>query len=137
MNQDIVKQLLDNSKRKPRPNRHRKTNIPNVMLWMKTNAYEPTTIKRAAKELRHLERNCNTNSPKEVKLFIANKTCSNARKENLIESYNIAIHALELSWDKPFYQRHDKKRRAPKEESIQFIISHVKFPLNLKLKISL
>ncbi len=95
---------------------------------MKTNAYEPTTIKRVAKELRHLERNCNTNSPKEVKLFIANKTCSNARKENLIESYNIAIKSLGLSWNKPFYERRDKKRRVPKEDLVQFIISMLNFP---------
>ena len=67
------------------------------MIWMMKNAYEQTTIKRIAKELRHLERNCNTSSPKEVKLFIANKICSNARKENLIESYNIAIKSLGLS----------------------------------------
>jgi integrase len=137
MNQKLVKQLLKQLQQETKdPQDIGKLNIPNTMLWMKTNAYEPTTIKRAAKELRHLERSCNTNSPKEVKLFIANKACSNARKENLIESYNIVIQTLELSWDKPFYQRHDKKRRAPKEESVQFIINHVKFPLNLKLKIS-
>lgn len=137
MNQDIVKQLLKQLQQETKdPQDIGKLNIPNVMLWMKTNAYEPTTIKRVAKELRHLERNCNPSSPQEVKLFIANKTCSNARKENLTESYNIAIQSLGLTWNKPFYQRHDKKRRAPKEESVQFIISHVKFPLNLKLKMS-
>ena len=61
-----------------------KLNIPNVMLWMKKNAYEPTTIQRVAKELRHLERSCNTSKPEEVKLFISNKKSSNARKENLL-----------------------------------------------------
>lgn len=137
MNQKIVQELLKQLQQEVKdPQDIGKLNIPNTMLWMKTSAYEPTTIKRVAKELRHLERNCNTNSPKEVKLFIANKTCSNARKENLIESYNILIQALELSWDKLFYQRHDKKRRAPKEESVQFIINNVNFPLNLKLKMS-
>jgi hypothetical protein len=82
-----------------------KLNIPNVMLWMQKNASEQTTIKRVAKELRHLERNCNTNNPEEVKLFIAKKNCSNARKENLIESYNIVIKSLGLTWNKPFYER--------------------------------
>jgi hypothetical protein len=137
MNQKIVKELLKQLQTENQdPKEIGKLNIPNTMLWMKTNAYEPTTIKRVAKELRHLERYCNTASPKEVKLFIANKTCSNARKENLIESYNIAIQSLGLTWNKPFYQRQDKKRRAPKEELVQFIIYHVKFPLNLKLKMS-
>ena len=137
MNKKIVKELLKQLKEETQdPKNIGKLNIPNVMLWMKQEAYEPTTIQRVAKELRHLERNCNTNSPKDVKLFIANKTCSNARKENLTESYNIVINSLGFAWNKPFYQRHDKKRRAPKEELIQFIISHVKFPLNLKLKMS-
>jgi hypothetical protein len=36
---------------------------------MKKNAYEPTTIQMVAKELRHLERSCNTSKPEEVKLF--------------------------------------------------------------------
>jgi len=31
-----------------------KLNIPNVVLWMLKSAYERTTIKRVAKELRHL-----------------------------------------------------------------------------------
>jgi integrase len=137
MNRKIVQELLKQLQQENQdPQDIGKLNIPNTMLWMKTNAYEPTTIKRVAKELRHLERNCNTSNPKEVKLFIANKTCSNARKENLTESYNIVIQSLGLSWNKPFYQRHDKKRRAPKEELVQFIINHVKFPLNLKLKMS-
>jgi integrase len=137
MNQKIVQELLKQLQQENQdPQDIGKINIANTMLWMKTNAYEPTTIKRVAKELRHLERNCNASSPKEVKLFIANKTCSNARKENLIESYNIAIQALGITWNKPFYQRHDKKRRAPKEASVQFIIKNVNFPLNLKLKMS-
>lgn len=137
MNQKIVKELLKQLQEETQdPHDIGKLYIPNVMLWMKQEAYEPTTIQRVAKELRHLERNCNTSSPKDVKLFIANKTCGNARKENLTEAYNIAILSLGLTWNKPFYQRHDKKRRAPKEELVQFIISHVKFPLNLKLKMS-
>ncbi len=71
-----------------------KMNITNVMLWMKKNAYEPSTIKRIAKELRHLERNCNTSSPEEVKMYIANKEVSNARKENLIEACDKIMHSL-------------------------------------------
>ena len=51
----------------------------------------------------------------------------------MIESYNIAIKSLGLTRNKPFYQRYDKKRKAPKEELIDFIIQRVNFPLNLKL----
>jgi hypothetical protein len=126
MNQKIVKELLKQLQTETQdPKNIGKLNITNTMLWMKKEAYEPTTIQRVAKELKHLDSNCNTSSPEEVKTYIANKKCSNARKENLIESYNIAIRALGLTWNKPFYERKDKKRRAPKEELVHFIINHV------------
>jgi integrase len=137
MNQKIVKELLKQLQQETQdPKDIGKLNIANIIIWMKKEAYEPTTIQRVVKELKHLERNCNTANPEEVKLYVANKDVSNARKENLIESYNIAIQSLGLTWKKPFYERHDKKRRAPKEELVQFIINHVHFPLNLKLKMS-
>lgn len=113
-----------------------KMNIPNVMLWMMKNAYEQSTIKRVGKELRHLDRNCNTNNPEEVKLYIAKKTCSNARKENLIESYAVVIKSLNLTWNQPFYERYDKKRKAPKEELVDFIINHARIEMAMKLSIS-
>jgi hypothetical protein len=85
-------------------------NIVNVMLWMKKNAYEESTIKKT-KILRHLQRNCNTSEPEEVKLYIANKTCSNGRKQNLVEAYDKHIKSEGLAWQQPFYQRCDKKRK--------------------------
>jgi len=85
-------------------------NIVNVMLWMKKNAYEESTIKKVAKLLKHLKKNCNTKDPEEVKLFIANKICGNGHKQNLIEAYAIFIRSEGLSWKQPFYQRYDKKK---------------------------
>jgi hypothetical protein len=137
MNQKIVQELLKQLQQENQdPPDIGKLNITNIIIWMKKGAYESTTIQRVVKELKHLERNCNTAKPEEVKLYIANKDVSNARKENLIESFNIAIQSLGLTWNKPFYQRKDKKRRAPKEKLVQFIINHVHFPLNLKIKMS-
>jgi integrase len=137
MNQKIVKELLKQLQQENQdPQNIGKLNIANIIIWMKKEAYEPTTIQRVVKELKHLDRNCNTARPAEVKLYIANKKVSNARKENLIESYNLAIQSVGLTWNKPFYQRQDKKRRAPKEELVQFIVNHVNFPLNLKLKMT-
>ena len=53
MNQHLVKQLFEQLQQETKdPTDIGKLNIPNTMLWMKTNAYEPTTIKRVAKELR-------------------------------------------------------------------------------------
>jgi hypothetical protein len=103
MNKKLIEQLLKEIQTSQDPQDIGKLNIPNVMLWMKKSAYEPTTIQRVAKELRHLERSCNTSIPEEVKLFISNKKCSNARKENLVESYAIAIKTLGLTWNQPFY----------------------------------
>jgi hypothetical protein len=39
-------------------------NIVNIMLWMKKNAYEESTIKKVAKLLRHLKKNCNPKTQK-------------------------------------------------------------------------
>ena len=113
-----------------------KMNVTNVMLWMMKNAYEQTTIKKVAKLLRHLERNCNTSDPEDVKLYIAKKQCSNGHKQNLIEAYACVIHSLGLTWEQPFYQRYSKKRKAPKEEQIDFLINHARIEMALKLSIS-
>jgi len=43
---------------------------------MKKNAYEDSTVKKTAKILRHLKRNCNTSDPEDVKLYVSKKTCS-------------------------------------------------------------
>jgi len=39
-------------------------NIVNVMLWMKRNAYEDSTIKKVAKLLGHLKKHCNPVFPR-------------------------------------------------------------------------
>lgn len=113
-----------------------KMNITNVMLWMMKNAYEQTTIKKVAKLLRHLERNCNTSDPEAVKLYIAKKPCSNGHKQNLIEAYACVINSLGLIWKQPFYRRYSKKRKAPKEELIDFLINHARIEMALKLSMS-
>jgi hypothetical protein len=87
---------------------------------MKRNAYEKSTIKKVAKLLRDLKKSCNTKQPEEVKLYIAEKTCGNGHKQNLIEAYAIFIRSKGLTWKQPFYHRYDKKRRAPKEELVDF-----------------
>ena len=111
-------------------------NIVNVMLWMKRNAYEESTIKKVAKLLKHLQRNCNTKDPEQVKQYIASKKCSNGHKENLVEAYAIYIRSEGLTWNQPFYERYDKKRRPPKEELIDFLINNARIEMKLKLLIS-
>ncbi|MEM2105128.1 MAG: site-specific integrase [Candidatus Bathyarchaeia archaeon] len=109
-------------------------NIANVIIWMRKQAYEDSTTRKVAKILRHLKRNCNTADPEEVKLYIANKQCSNGRKQNLIEAYAIYLMSIGIEWkDKPFYKRYDKKHRAPKEELLDFMINHFRLEMALKL----
>jgi integrase len=112
-------------------------NIINVMLWMKKNAYEETTIRKTAKLLRHLQKQCNTADPEEVKLYIARKPPQqNGYKENLAEAYDKFIKSANLTWGKPFYKRYSKKRKAPKEELVNFLIDHCRLEMKVKLAIS-
>ena len=114
------------------------------MLWMKKNAYEDSTIKTTAKILRHLQRNCNTADPEAVKLFIANKTCGNGRKQNCVEAYDKYIKSEGLTWEQPFYKRYDKKRRAPKEKlvdlrmlNVYYHILYIGFFINFRADLSI
>jgi integrase len=112
-------------------------NIVNIMLWMKKNAYEETTIRKTAKLLRHLQKHCNTDDPEAVKLYIAGKPShQNGYKENLIEAYDKYIQSEKLTWEKPFYKRYSKKRKAPKEEFVNFLIEHCRLEMKVKLAIS-
>ncbi|MFC1487794.1 hypothetical protein ACFLRN_08935 [Thermoproteota archaeon] len=61
---------------------------------MKKNGYADTTIKGTCKRLRHLQKNCNLQNPENVKGFIANKQCSNAYKESLIEAYALLMKSI-------------------------------------------
>jgi integrase len=104
---------------------------------MKRNAYEESTIRKVAKLLRHLQRNCkSTTDPEAAKLYISEKKCGNGHKENLVEAYAIYMRSMGLTWNQPFYERYDKKRRAPKEELIDFLINHARIEMKLKLSIS-
>jgi len=103
---------------------------------MQRNAYEESTIRKVAKLLRHLKKNCNTADPEAVKLYVSKKKCGNGHKENLIEAYAIFMRSINQEWNQPFYQRYDKKRRAPKEELLDFLINHARIEMRLKLSIS-
>ena len=53
MNQKIVKELLRQLQQENQdPQDIGKLNIANIIIWMKKEAYEPTTIQRVVKELK-------------------------------------------------------------------------------------
>jgi integrase len=94
------------------------------MLWMKKEAYEDSTIEATAKRLKHLQKNCTLADPEIIKTFVANKKCSNAFKECLIETYAIYMRSIGQTWSQPFYNRYDKLPKIPTEEKIDMLISH-------------
>lgn len=54
MNQKIIKQLLEQLQQETKdPQDIGNINLTNVIIWMKKEPYEETTIKRVLKELRH------------------------------------------------------------------------------------
>ncbi len=71
-----------------------------------------------------------------IKTFIANKQCSNAFKESLIEAYAIHMRSIGQTWNKPFYPRYDKLPKIPTEEKLDMIISQAPPKLALMLTMS-
>lgn len=108
-------------------------NLANVQIWMLKNAYEQSTIKQVTKRLKRLTKKCDTTNPEAVKAYIASLKVSNAFKESLIETYAIYMRNIGAQWNQPFYDRYDKKRKAPKEELIDFIINHARPVMKFKL----
>ncbi|UCH30988.1 MAG: site-specific integrase, partial [Candidatus Bathyarchaeota archaeon] len=103
---------------------------------MKKNAYAETTIKATGKRLRYLQKHCNLADPEEVKGYIANKQCSNAYKQTLIETYDILMKAIKQKWLKPFYKRNDKLPKIPTEEKLNMLIAHASQRMALILSMS-
>jgi integrase len=102
---------------------------------MKKNAYANSTIEATAKRLKHLSKYCNLDNPENVKVFIANKQCSNGFKESLIEAYALYCKANNISWNKPFYERYDRQPKIPNEEKLNMIIANSSKRLALILSI--
>jgi len=103
---------------------------------MKKQAYEDTTIKATAKRLKHLQKNCHLADPESVKLYVANKKCSNGFKETLIETYDIFMRSIGQKWNKPFYERYDKLPKIPTEEKINMLVSQATPRMALILSMS-
>jgi len=94
-------------------------------LWfMKKEAYAETTTEAVSKRLKHLAKNCFLGDPESAKAFVAQKKCSMAFKESLVEAYDLYCGANGLVWRKPFYVRYDKMPRIPTEEKLNMIIAN-------------
>jgi integrase len=102
---------------------------------MKKEAYADTTARAVGKRLKHLARICILDNSESVKGSIAQKNCSTAFKESLVEAYDLYCRANGITWKKPFYQRYDKMPKIPTEEKLNMIISNAsrKFALILSM----
>jgi integrase/recombinase XerD len=74
--------------------------------------------------------------PESVKIFVANKKCSNAFKECLIETFDMFMRSIGQKWNKPFYARYDKLPKIPSEEKVNMLISHASPRMALILSMS-
>ena len=90
---------------------------------MKKEAFAESTIKAVRHRLASLAKNCLLDQPELVKGFIAEKECSNAFKESLVEAYDLYCRANCITWSKPFYERYDKLPKIPSEEKLNMIIA--------------
>ena len=100
------------------------------------NGYADTTIKGTGKRLRHLQKNCNLQNPENVKGFIANKQCSNAYKESLIEAYALLMRSINKKWNQPFYKRYNQLPKIPTTEQLNMLIAHATTCMALVLSMS-
>jgi integrase len=102
---------------------------------MKKEAYADSTIEYTGKRLRHLASHSNLENPEDVKAFIAQKNCTPAYKESLIEAYALYCKAHQIQWNQPFYNRYDKQPRIPTEQRLNQIIADASPRLSLALSI--
>jgi len=71
-----------------------------------------------------LAKNVDLNNPEKVKQYIANLSCTDGHKDNLIDAYSHYCKFNNIEWSKPKYQREERITKIPKEEQINKIISH-------------
>ena len=90
---------------------------------MKKNAYADSTISAVGKRLKYLQKHCLLSQPEIIKGFIAQKDCSNAYKESLIEAYDLFCRAHKIEWSKPFYDRYDRLPKIPSEQKLNMFIA--------------
>jgi integrase len=100
---------------------------------MKKEGYCESTIEAVGRRLRHLKRNSDLGNPENIKIFVAQKNCSPAFKESLIEAYAIYCRAHGIQWNQPFYERYDKQPKIPSEERLNQIIANSSKRLALAL----
>lgn len=97
--------------------------IFSVLLWIHRNGYAESTIPVVGRRLRSMAKDCNLDSPKDVKRCISFKRVKNSYKDNLCDAYRYYVAYHSLTWTRPHYRRESKLPRVPTTESIEKIIA--------------
>ncbi len=93
-------------------------------VWeLKKQGHAESTIKSYNQKLKTLSRLTNLNNPQSVRASIAEKKCSNAFKEALVNAYDHYARVNWLSWSKPLYRRQRGVPYIATAEQIDKIIS--------------
>ncbi len=92
-----------------------------------------TTIKTSSQRAKTFRTKLQHKQPRRSQTLHSKKELLKRKKRKPNRIIQLVIKSLGLTWNKPFYERYDKKRRAPKEELIDFMINHFRFEMALKL----
>jgi len=100
--------------------------VLNVLLHLRKLGRREVTLKGIGKKLRYLAKHCDLGDPEAVKEFIVRAEWSSNYKGNVVEAYNHYVKFHGLAWERPVYQREERRTRIPTLENINKIISHSK-----------
>ncbi len=85
--------------------------------------FREQTIQSHGRALRFLSRNANLEDPESIREFIASRTSSGGRKENLVNIYAKYAEFNKISFSKPRYQREDTLPKIPLEQWLLDVIN--------------
>ena len=94
-----------------------------MLLWLHRNGYAESTIPVVGRRLRSMAKDCDLDSPEDVKRSIATKRVRNSYKDNLCDAYSYYVTYHRLTWVRPHYRRESRLPRVPTTEAIQKIIA--------------
>lgn len=90
---------------------------------MHRNGYSESTIPPIGRRLRSLAKDCNLDSPEDVKRAIASKRVKSAYKDKLADAYSYYVKCHSISWVRPHYKREQRLPKVPTTEAVEKIIA--------------
>ena len=91
-------------------------------LWLQREAYRPSTIRGAIKNLKAIARGANLLNPESVKSFIAKAGYGENNRDKVIGDVNRFYRSLKVSWYRPLSRRVETLPFIPQESEIDQLI---------------